>query len=117
MTMARMPFAWRRFVRAPRTWLLWLALLVAAGHSLATVHPYTHSTGELAAQASGKQHVLSVCDVCLTAAAALGAAPPAVPVAFALPPAPSALQPLPVAAVPHAPARGPYAIRAPPIAA
>jgi hypothetical protein len=116
MTTARMPFAWRRFVRAPRTWLLWLALLVAAGHSLATWHPYTHTTSELAAQAAGK-HALSACDVCLTAAAALGAAPPMVPPALALAATEPALQPLPVAAMPHAPVRRPYAIRAPPLPA
>jgi len=117
MTTARMPFAWRRWVRAPRTWLLWLALLIAAGHSLATWHPYSHTISELAAQAAGKQHALSACDVCLTAAAALGAAPPAVPPALALPMAEPALQPLPQAALPHAPLRRPYAIRAPPFTA
>jgi hypothetical protein len=117
MTTARMPFAWRRFVRAPRTWLLWLALLVAAGHTLATWHPYSHPVSELAAQAAGKQHALSACDVCLTAAAALGAAPPAMPATLALPLAQPALRPLPAVAVAHAPQRRPYAIRAPPLAA
>jgi len=117
MTPARMPFAWRRWVRVPRTWLLGLALLVAAGHSLATWHPYTHTVGDLAAQASGKQHALSACDVCLTAAAALGAAPPSVPLALALPMAEPALQALAPAAVAHAPVRRPYAIRAPPFTA
>jgi hypothetical protein len=117
MTTARMPFAWRRFVRAPRTWLLWLALLVAAGHSLATWHPYTHTINELAAQSAGKQHALSACDVCLTAAAALGAAPPSLPPALALPIAQPALQPPAQAAVAHAPVRCPYAIRAPPFTA
>jgi hypothetical protein len=100
----------------PRTWLLWLALLVVAGHSLATLHPYTHTPRELAAQ-SGKQHALSACDVCLTAAAALGAAPPAIPPTIAAPLAEPAIQPSHVAAVPHAPVRRPYAIRAPPLAA
>jgi hypothetical protein len=117
MTTARMPFAWRRFVRAPRTWLLWLAFLVAAGHSLATWHPYSHSTSELAAQAAGKQHALSACDVCLTAAAALGAAPPAAPPALSSPAAEPTFQPLPLADVPAAPVRRPYAIRAPPLLA
>jgi hypothetical protein len=116
MTLARMPLAWRRQVRMPRTWLLWLALLVAAGHSLATWHPYTHTPLELAGQ-SGKQHALSACDVCLTAAAALGAAPPAVPPAIASPLAGPAIRPLPSAALPHAPVRRPYAIRAPPLTA
>jgi hypothetical protein len=117
MTLARTPLAWRRFVRMPRTWLLWLALLVVAGHSLATLHPYTHSISDLAAQAAGKQHALSACDVCLTAAAALGAAPPAVPPAIASPLAGPAIQPLPSAAISHAPVRRPYAIRAPPLTA
>jgi hypothetical protein len=117
MTTARMPFAWRRWVRAPRTWLLGLALLVAAGHSLATWHPYTHTTSELAAQAAGKQHALSACDVCLTAAAALGAAPPAVPPVLAAPMAEPAPKPSSLATVSHAAARRPYAIRAPPITA
>jgi hypothetical protein len=117
MTPARMPFAWRRWVRFPRTWLLGLALLLAAGHSIATWHPYTHSMNELAAQAAGKQHALSACDVCLTAAAALGAAPPAIPPTIAAPLAEPAIQPSHVAAVPHAPVRRPYAIRARPLAA
>jgi hypothetical protein len=117
MTTARMPFAWRRWVRAPRTWLLGLALLVAAGHSLATWHPYTHTTSELAAQAAGKHHALSACDVCLTAAAVLGAAPPAVPPVLAAPISEPALQPFSLVPVPHGAARRPYAIRAPPITA
>jgi hypothetical protein len=117
MTPARMPLAWRRFVRMPRTWLLWLALLVATGHSFATLHPYTHSISDLAAQAAGKQHALSACDVCLTAAAALGAAPPALPPAIVSPLAGPAIEPLPSAAISHAPVRRPYAIRAPPLTA
>jgi hypothetical protein len=117
MTPARMPFIWRRFVRMPRMWLLWLALLVVAGHSQATLHPYTHSISDLAAQTAGKQHALSACDVCLTAAAALGAAPPALPPVLASLAVEPAIRPLPPAVIPHAPVRRPYAIRAPPLTA
>jgi hypothetical protein len=104
-----------RLARVPRIWLLWLGLLLLASHSLATWHPYSHSAAELASQADGKHYAdLSACGLCLAGSANLGGAPPMAPAM--LPPrlAPNAPQPTRLAWAQSAPARQPYAIRAPP---
>jgi hypothetical protein len=104
-----------RIVRTPRTWLLWLALVMLAAHSLATWHPYTHSPADQVGQAAGKHRMgLADCDLCLAGAANLGAAPPAVPMLLPPPMPQPAVQPARLALLPQAPARRPYAIRAPP---
>jgi hypothetical protein len=114
--MHRMTSIVHRVVRAPRVWLLWLGLVLLAAHSFATWHPYSHSIAELASQAQQKDQIeLADCGLCLAGVANLGGAPP-----MASPPLPPGLAPhsLPVprlVSVQLAPARQPYAIRAPPI--
>ena len=101
--------------RATRRWLLWLALVLLAAHSLAIWHPYTHRTIEAAGWVNGKYHIgLSDCDLCLAGTATVGGAPPPTP--LLLPPqatpGPMVMRP---PYVQHAPVRRPYTIRAPPI--
>ena len=104
--------------RFSRRWLLWLGLVLLAAHSLATWHPYSHSIAELAAHAGQQDQIdLADCGLCLAGVANLGGAPPTVPaplpprLAPHSPPAPR------LVSVQLAPARQPYAIRAPPVIA
>jgi hypothetical protein len=110
-----MTSALHRFARGPRTWLLWLGLVLLAAHSLATWHPYSHGATEMAGHADAKHQIdLSDCGLCLAGIANLGGTPPMVHAP--LPPrlAPHSLLPMRMASVQSAPARQPYAIRAPP---
>jgi len=110
-----MTTALHRLARASRVWLLWLGLVLLAAHSLATWHPYSHSIAELAGQQD--QMALADCGQCLAGVANLGGAPPMVQppllprLAPYSPPAPR------LVSVQLAPARQPYAIRAPPVIA
>ena len=105
-----------RLARAPRAWLLWLALVLLAAHSLATWHPYSHTAAEVAGEELDGKHQIELtdCNLCLAGAANLGSAPPMV--SALLPPrlAPQAPTPMRMASVQPAPSRQPYAIRAPP---
>ena len=100
--------------RAARVWLLWLALALAAAHSLAALHAYSHSIAEAADRSSSKeQGAGEPCALCI-ATAAIAGAPPAAPVLhlhrFAVaPPVPAS-----PAARHESLQRQPYAIRAPP---
>jgi hypothetical protein len=100
-------------VRGARRWALWLAVALAAAHSVGAWHIYTHPVSPTGERSSKTHAVPDACVVCL-AVAAIGGAPPAAPawhLATAAHPAPT---PRPTTARPRpAPAR-PYAIRAPP---
>jgi hypothetical protein len=106
----------RGIARGARAWLLWLALALAAAHSVATWHAYSHSPAERVQQnPSTDQHGGATwCGLCLAIAGIGGAAPG--PVNAQLPVL-SAHQQLPVPAVreQQLPSRRPYAIRAPPV--
>jgi hypothetical protein len=110
--------ALHRAARVSRVWLLWFGMVLLASHSLATWHPYSHSIDEVAGQRDARHQVdLSDCGLCLSGIANLGGAPPIVPAPLA--PRLDSQPPLPMrmAAVWPAPARQPYAIRAPPVIA
>jgi hypothetical protein len=103
--------------RGARRWLLWLALVIGAAHSLAAWHVYTHAPAPQAERSSKSGHAgPDACALCL-AAAGIGGAPGAAPdwqPARLAQPAPASL---PADERPQlAPAR-PYAIRAPPLLA
>jgi hypothetical protein len=107
-----------RIARCSRQWLLWLALVLLAAHSVATWHPYSHSMAQSAGHADKKNPVdLADCGLCLAGTANHGGAPPIS--GLPLPPqlAPHALLPTRLPSVQLAPARQPYAIRAPPVIA
>ncbi|HXD39580.1 MAG TPA: hypothetical protein VN649_03400 [Ramlibacter sp.] len=108
----------QRLTRAPRVWLLWLGLVMLAAHSLATWHPYSHSIAEVAGHAGQQDQMeLADCGLCLAGVANLGGAPPmlAAPLLPRLAPhSPPTPRLIPVQL---APARQPYAIRAPPVIA
>ena len=61
-------------------WLLWLVLLLPLAQTAATLHLLSHATSDLAGEsgrADGQPAIDPAhCDLCLTAAALLGAAPP-----------------------------------------
>ena len=102
-------------VRAARPWLLWLSLALAAAHSVATWHAYTHSPAEANQASSDEKHAgTALCGACIAAAGIGGAAH-----ANALPSLPAVSGPAPVptlAVVDRELAqRRPYAIRAPPV--
>jgi hypothetical protein len=101
--------------RAGRVGLLWLALALAAAHSIAAWHSYSHDPAEGATQSLDQKHAASdICGVCV-AVAGLGGGATASPTwhleRFAQP----APEPVRVAAPHPAPRRCPYAIRAPPV--
>lgn len=113
-----MTSALHRLARVSRVWLLWLGLVLLAAHSLATWHPYSHSIAEVAGHADHQDQMdLADCGLCLAGVANLGGAPPMVQppllprLAPHSPPAPR------LVSVQLAPARQPYAIRAPPVIA
>lgn len=102
---------------ATRAWLFWLALALAAAHSVAAWHAYTHGIAESIPASADKKHGASdPCGLCI-AVAGIGGAPGAQPTLQ--------LQqfeheaPLPARAVvqQQAPQHRPYAIRAPPFPA
>src|SRR4051794_32918025 len=100
--------------RVARTWLLWLALALAAAHSLATWHAYSHSPAETAQSSSVEKHAGSaICGLCIAVAGIGGASPE--PPSLAVPVL-DGQAPLPVPHVAQSPALPdrPYAIRAPP---
>jgi hypothetical protein len=100
-------------LRGARRWGLWLAFVLAAAHSLAAWHAYTHPASP-AAERSSKSHAAGdVCAVCV-AAAAIGGAPSSPPAWHLAALAPAAPARLATPAVPQAAAPRPYAIRAPP---
>jgi len=109
-----MTCAVHRLARVSRTSLLWLALALWAAHSVATWHPYSHAPAQ-AATAGGKRHVdLADCGLCLAGTANMGGAPPMDLAALLPQAAPDSPQPVRMAFAHPAPARQPYAIRAPP---
>jgi hypothetical protein len=71
----------RRFV-----WLLWLGLLLPMAQVAAACHALSHTSDIVNGQAEGKQapHA-SHCDLCLSAAAIAGGAPPGATPVFAQP--------------------------------
>ena len=104
----------RHLARAARTWLFWLALALAAAHSIAAWHTYTHSPAEEAAASHDKSAGDAACALCLAVAGIGGAAPGPSLATLHLS---AADAPLPAYAAPEQPAtpRRPYAIRAPPL--
>lgn len=103
--------------RATRAWLLWLALALAAAHSLAAWHAYTHSIAETANRSSDKQHAAAdPCGLCV-AVAGIGGATGSQPVLHLHQFEQQAPLPMRPAARPQLPQRQPYAIRAPPVLA
>jgi hypothetical protein len=101
--------------RGARRWLLWLALVLAAAHCLATWHVYSHSPAQQAERPAKTGHAgPDSCVVCL-AAAGIGGAPAAPPMwllTAANQPRPA---PLPALDPQQSPTLRPYAIRAPPL--
>jgi hypothetical protein len=113
MTPAARPVA-ATAARSARRWLLWLALLLAAAHCVASWHVYSHSPAQQADGPSKSGHAgPDSCVLCLAAAGIGGA--PAAPAAWhvtgAKQPAPASLHDLGRG---QWPAARPYAIRAPP---
>ena len=112
-TLRSVPSPHRRFV-----WLLWLVLLLPLAQTAATLHVLSHATTELAGLTGGAGDQPAIdpahCDLCLTAAALLGAAPPVRPAVLAQS---TALHTLPktwFASSQLAPALPAYQSRAPP---
>ena len=106
------------FSRRRVMWLLWLVLLLPVAQTAATLHELSHAMSDVAGQNSpldGKQAVTHApCDLCLTSAALIGAAPPATPPRV---PQLAALRDLPpavFASVWFAPTVPAYESRAPP---
>lgn len=102
---------------ATRAWLFWLALALAAAHSMAAWHAYSHSIAESAAASPDKQHVVSdPCGLCIAVAGIGGGAgaQPALKLQQFAQEAPPSAHPV---AQQQAPQRRPYAIRAPPFLA
>lgn len=68
-------------------WLLWLVLLLPLAQTTANLHVLSHATAELAGETgrADRQQAIdhAYCDLCLTAAALLGAAPPVPPAVLA----------------------------------
>ena len=62
-------------------WLLWLVLLLPLAQTAATLHVLSHARSDLAGdggKVDAKQAIKHVhCELCLTGAALIGAAPPA----------------------------------------
>ena len=71
------PSSHRRFM-----WLLWLVLLLPIAQTAATLHVLSHALSDQGGESvpiDGKQAIQHAhCDLCLTAAALIGAAPPPV---------------------------------------
>jgi hypothetical protein len=104
-----------RFTRAARAWGLALAFILAAAHSVAVWHAFTHEATERTSTRSGKQLAhAEPCGLCV-AAASIGGAAATSPILLLRD---FAQQP-PGALAEHehllAPERRPYAIRAPPV--
>lgn len=78
-----------RFAASRFAWLLWLGLLLPVAQLAAATHALSHvrlaGSGDPHPQAPHLAH----CDLCLTAAAIGGAAPPAAVAAFVAPTLPS----------------------------
>jgi hypothetical protein len=106
-----------RLVRAGRTWLLWLALALAAAHSFAIWHAYSHSIAEAASDPYKSKHSagLAHCGLCIASAGIDGAAPAQPMLLPRL--AQQVAHTARFTAPPPAPQRRPYAIRAPPTVA
>lgn len=64
-------------------WLLWLVLLLPLAQTAATLHLLSHATADLAGKSGTIDGKLAIehaqCNLCLTAAALVGAAPPVAP--------------------------------------
>jgi hypothetical protein len=100
----------QRFL-ARHAWLwLWLALLVPVAQTAAACHAVSHSA---AAEKQVDVHAAS-CDLCLSAAALGGIAPPAAPALALAPGVQHALVDAPVGTALRAAAPLPYRSRAPP---
>lgn len=104
-----------RATHAARAWGLWLALVLAAAHSISVWHAFTHEpTGRTTR--SDKQLVhAEPCGLCV-AVASMGGAAAASPTLQLHQFAQQAPGPLPEHEHLTAPQRRPYAIRAPPVA-
>ena len=99
----------------PLTWLVWLALLLPIGQAAAGVHAYAHLGEALERSDDGAAVHASHCDLCLTAAAAAGAAlPGAAPTLPACAPAQQHIRTADAGA-PAAPLALGYDSRAPPV--
>ncbi|MEP6789749.1 MAG: hypothetical protein ABI907_00170 [Ramlibacter sp.] len=109
------PALLQAFSRFARQGLLWLALALAAAHSMAVWHSYSHSIAEASDLRGGKHQAGSHCGLCMAATGIGGAAPP--PPVMAQLPRLEQHHPCPAGAVALAvaPQRQPYAIRAPPV--
>lgn len=108
--------AFAAVLRGARRWALWLALALAAAHSIGAWHVYTHPVSP-AGEGGARSH--AVTDVCVTcvAIAAIGGAPSAPAQWHVAAPAPQAPAPLFATAQPQPAPSGPYAARAPPLLA
>lgn len=106
----------RGIARGARAWLLWFALALAAAHSVATWHAYTHSPAERVHQDSSieKHAGAAVCGLCVAIAGIGGAAPGPVSAQALVLTAHQQLA-VPVVREQQLAPRRPYAIRAPPV--
>ena len=80
------PMLFPRPTISPRrrlVWLLWLVLLLPLAQTAASLHLLSHAIADVSgasAPADGKQAIEHAhCELCLTAAALVGAAPPVAP--------------------------------------
>lgn len=114
--MPAIPAAIARAARTTRGWVLWLALALAAAHSFATWHAYTHPAGTPDSVSRKAAHTnADTCVLCL-AAAGLDGAPAAAPTWHLEPTPPATVVAAAQPRGPQADAARPYAIRAPPLA-
>jgi hypothetical protein len=105
--------AFAAVLRGARRWALWLALALAAAHSIGAWHVYTHPVSP-AGERGAKSHAAGeACAICV-AIAAIGGAPPAPAHSNIAPAAPQAPAPVRPTPRPQLAAAGPYAARAPP---
>jgi hypothetical protein len=108
------PFA--AVLRGARRWALWLALALAAAHSIGAWHVYTHPVSP-AGERGAKSHAAGEACVTCVAIAAIGGAPSAPARWDVATPAPQAPAPVRASVRPQLEAVGAYAARAPPILA
>jgi hypothetical protein len=105
-----------RVTRAARAWGLWLALVLAAAHSISVWHAFTHEPAERTTSRGDKQLAhAEPCGLCI-AVASMGGAAAASPTLQLHQFAQQAPGPLPEHEDLTWPQRRPYAIRAPPVA-
>lgn len=99
-------------------WLLWLVLLLPLAQTAANWHLLSHATSELSGESGGADGKPAIdpahCDLCLMAAALIGAAPPVPSAVLAPTSAPHTPPVSGFASVWLAPALPAYQSRAPP---